>query len=168
MTASDRASAKQRELPLAARDEIVGGERAPESPVRDEQLLEEVVARENLKAALRQVRSNHGSAGVDGMTVEDLPAYLKTHRPQIREQLLTGQYHPQPIRRVEIPKPEGGVRKLGIPTGVDRFIQQAVLRVLQPRWDPTFSEHRYGFRPGRSAQQAVATGEKVSGTFILA
>lgn len=87
-----------------------------ESPGVDEQLMEEVVARENLQAALRQVRSNHGSAGVDGMTVEELPAYLRTHWPQIREQLLTGQYEPQPLKRVEIPKPEGGVRKLGIPT----------------------------------------------------
>jgi RNA-directed DNA polymerase len=122
--------------------------------------MEEVVARENLQAALRQVRSNRGSAGVDGMTVEELPAYLTTHWLQIREQLLTGQYHPQPIRRVEIPKPEGGARKLGIPTVLDRFIQQAVLQVLQPRWDPTFSEHSYGFRPGRSAHQAVAKAQQ--------
>jgi RNA-directed DNA polymerase len=119
-----------------------------------------VVARENLQAALRQVRSNHGSAGVDGMTVEELPAYLRAHWPQIREQLLTGQYEPQPIKRVEIPKPEGGVRKLGIPTVVDRFVQQAVLQVLQPQWAPTFSEHSYGFRPGRSAQQAVAKAQQ--------
>ena len=91
MTASDRASEKQRELPLAARDEMVGGERGPESPVRDEQLMEEVVARENLQAALRHVRSNRGSAGIDGMPVDELPVYLKTHWPEIREQLLTGQ-----------------------------------------------------------------------------
>jgi RNA-directed DNA polymerase len=122
--------------------------------------MEEVVARENLQAALRQVRSNHGSAGVDGMTVEELPTYLRTHWPQIREQLLTGQYEPQPIKRVEIPKPEGGVRKLGIPTVVDRFLQQAVLQVLQPQWDPTFSEYSYGFRPGRSAHQAVAKAQQ--------
>jgi len=151
MTESDKASDK--------RDEIASGEGGAESPGVDEQLMEEVVARENLTAALRQVRSNHGSAGVDGMTVEELPAYLKTHWPQIREQLLTGQYEPQPIKRVEIPKPAGGVRTLGIPTVVDRFIQQAVLQVLQPQWDPTFSEHSYGFRPGRSAQQAVAKAQ---------
>ena len=117
------------------------------------------MARENLQAALRQVRSNHGSAGVDGMTVEELPAYLRTHWPQIREQLLTGQYEPPPIKRVEIPKPDGGVRKLGISTVVDRFLQQAVLQVLQPHWDPTFSESSYGFRPGRSVQQAVAKAQ---------
>lgn len=122
--------------------------------------MEEVVARENLQAALRQVRRNHGSAGVDGMTVEELPAYLRTHWPQIREQLLTGQYEPQPIKRVEIPKPEGGVRKLGSPRVVDRFIQQAVLQVVQPQGDPTFSEHSYGFRPGRSAHQAVAKAQQ--------
>ena len=113
-------------------------------------------ARENLQAALRQVRRNHGSAGVDGRTVEELPAYLRTHWPQSRDQLRTGHYEPQPIKRVEIPKPEGGVRKLGMPTVVDRFIQQAVLQVLQPHLDPTFSEYRDGFRPGRSAHQAVA------------
>jgi len=122
--------------------------------------MEEVVAKENLTAALRQVRDNHGSAGVDGMTVEELPTYLKEHWPQIREQLLTGQYQPQPIKRVEIPKPEGGVRKLGIPTVLDRFLQQALLQVLQPRWDPTFSEHSYGFRPGRSARQAVTQAQQ--------
>jgi RNA-directed DNA polymerase len=152
MTESYKASDK--------RDEIASGAGGAESPGVDEQLMEEVVARENLQAALRQVRSNHGSAGVDGMTVEELPAYLRTHWPQIREQLLTGQYEPQPIKRVEIPKPEGGVRKLGIPTVVDRFIQQAVLQVLQPQWDPTFSEYSYGFRPGRSAHQAVAKAQQ--------
>jgi RNA-directed DNA polymerase len=94
------------------------------------------------------------------MTVEELPAYLKAHWPQIREQLLIGQYEPQPIKGVEIPKPEGGVRKLGIPTVLDRFLQQAVLQVLQPQWDPTFSEHSYGFRPGRSALQAVAQAQQ--------
>ena len=121
--------------------------------------MEEVGASENLQAALRQVRSNHGSAGVDGRTVEELPAYLRTHWPQIREQRLTGQYEPQPIKRVERPKPEGGVRKLGMPTVVDRFLQQAVLPVLQPPWDPTFSEYSDGFRPGRAAPQAVAKAQ---------
>jgi RNA-directed DNA polymerase len=94
------------------------------------------------------------------MTVEELPAYLREHWPQLREQLLTGQYQPQPIRRVEIPKPAGGVRKLGIPTVLDRFLQQALLQVLQPRWDPTFSEFSYGFRPGRSARQAVGQAQQ--------
>jgi len=115
VTTNYSASAKQRELPLGTRDEIGGGKRGAESPVVDEQLMEEVVARENLQAALRQVRRNGGSAGVDGMTVEELPASLKAHWPQIREQLLTGQDEPQPIKGVEIPKPEGGGRKLGIP-----------------------------------------------------
>lgn len=118
-----------------------GGERGAKSPVKDAQLMEEVVARENLQAAVRQVRGNRGSAGIEGMTVDELPGYLKTDWPEIREQLLTGDYEPQPIKRVEIPKPAGGIRKLGIPTVVDRFIQQAVLPVLQPRWDPTFSDH---------------------------
>jgi len=104
--------------------------------------MEEVGARANLQAALRQVRRNRGRAGGDGMTVDELPAYLRRHWPQLREQRLTGQYWPQPIKRVEIPKPEGGGRKLGLPTGLDRFLQQALLQVLQPRWDPTFSAHR--------------------------
>jgi RNA-directed DNA polymerase len=160
MTESYSASDQQRELPLATRDEMASGEGGAESPVGDEQLMEEVVARANLQAALRQVRSNRGSAGVDGMTVDELPAYLRRHWPQIREQLLTGQYQPQPIKRVEIPKPEGGVRKLGIPTVLDRCLQQALLQVLQPRWDPTFSAHSYGFRPGRSAFQAVVQAQQ--------
>ena len=122
--------------------------------------MEEVVTRENLQVALKQVRGNRGRAVVDGRTVDELPAYLRVHWPQIREQLLTGQYQPQPIKRVEIPKPEGGVRKLGIPTVLDRFLQQALVQVLQPRWEPPFSEHRYGCRPGRSAFQAVAQAQK--------
>ncbi len=160
MTERYTASDQQRELPLATRGEIASGEGGTESRVRDEQLMEEVVARGNLQAALRQVRSNRGSAGVDGMTVDELPAYLRRHWPQIREQLLTGQYWPQAIKRVEIPKPAGGGRKLGIPTVLDRFLQQALLQVLQPRWDPTFSEHSYGFRPGRSAFQAVGRAQQ--------
>ena len=97
---------------------------------------------------------------MDGMTVQQLPEYLKQHWPAIREQLLSGTYQPQPVQRVEIPKPDGGVRKLGIPTVLDRFIQQAVLQVLQRKWDRTFSEHSYGFRPGRSAQQAVEAAQQ--------
>src|SRR5450631_3733308 len=118
--------------------------------------MEEVCGRENCKQALKRVKANKGSPGVDGMTVHDLLGYLKEHWPGIREQLLSGTYKPQPVRRVEIPKPDGGVRKLGIPTVLGRFIQQAVMQVLQGRWDRTFSDHSYGFRPGRSAHQAVA------------
>src|SRR5919107_802139 len=123
-------------------------------------LMEEVCERENLKAALRQVKANKGSAGVDGMTVVGIKDYLKQHWPAIREQLLNGTYEPKPVRRVEIPKPDGGVRKLGIPTVLDRFIQQAVMQVLQRRWDRTFSDSSYGFRPGRSAHQAVAQAQQ--------
>jgi RNA-directed DNA polymerase len=131
-----------------------------ESPARTDRLMEEVCERENLKEALRQVKGNKGSAGVDGITVHQLSDYLKQHWPVIREQLLKGTYEPKPVRRVEIPKPDGGVRKLGIPTVLDRFIQQAVMQVLQRRWDRTFSEHSYGFRPGRSAHQAVAQAQQ--------
>jgi len=122
--------------------------------------MEEVCERENLVEALRRVQANKGAPGVDGMTVDVLSAHLRTHWPTIREQLLSGTYEPQPVRRVEIPKPDGGgMRKLGIPTALDRFIQQAVLQVVQGYWDRTFSEHSYGFRPGRSAQQAVAAAQ---------
>ena len=133
----------------------------PESPARTNRLMEEVCERENLKAALRKVKANKGSPGVDGMTVIGIKDYLKQHWPAIREQLLNGTYEPKPVRRVEIPKPDGGgVRKLGIPSVLDRFIQQAVMQVLQRRWDRTFSDHSYGFRPGRSAHQAVAQAQQ--------
>ena len=124
------------------------------------QLLEEVLSRGNLKKALQRVKSNGGAAGVDGMTVDELPEYLRTNWGTLKEQLLSGKYKPQPVRRVEIPKPDGGVRKLGIPTVVDRFIQQAFLQVLQRYWDPTFSESSYGFRPGRSAHHAVRRAQQ--------
>src|SRR4030081_2179052 len=130
-----------------------------ESPARTNRLMEEVCERENLKAALQRVKANKGSPGVDGMTVIGIKDYLKQHWPAIREQLLSGTYEPEPVRRVEIAKPDGGVRKLGIPTVLDRLIQQAILQVLQGRWDPTFSEHSFGFRPGRSAHQAVAQAQ---------
>jgi RNA-directed DNA polymerase len=117
--------------------------------------MEAVVERENLKTALAQVKRNKGAAGVDGMSVDALPAYLKEHWPTIRAQLLEGTYKPQPVRRVEIPKASGGMRPLGIPTVLDRFIQQAVMQVLQAEWDPTFSEASFGFRPKHSAHQAV-------------
>ena len=123
--------------------------------------MEEVCERENLKAALRRVKDNKGSPGVDGMTVNELPDYLKQHWSTIRDQLLNGTYKPQPVRRVEIPKPGGGgSRKLGIPTALDKFVQQAVLQVLQRRWDRTFSDSSFGFRPGRSAHQAVARAQQ--------
>ena len=131
-----------------------------ESPAREEQLMEEVCGRENCQQALRRVKANKGSPGIDGMRVEELPGYLKQHWPGIREQLLSGTYRPQPVRRVEIEKPDGGMRKLGIPTVLDRLIQQAVMQVLQGRWDPTFSEHSHGFRPQRSAHQAVAKAQQ--------
>lgn len=134
--------------------------RQTESPTRTEQLMEEVCERENLKQALKRVKGNKGSPGIDGMKVEELPGYLKERWPAIKEQLLGGTYKPRAVKRVEIPKPGGGVRKLGIPTAVDRFIQQAVMQVLQSRWDSTFSEHSYGFRPGRSAHQAVARAQQ--------
>jgi RNA-directed DNA polymerase len=140
--------------------ESSAGKRGTESPAMAEQLMEEVCGRENCKQALKRVKANKGSAGVDGMTVQQLPEYLKQHWPSIREQLLSGTYKPQPVKRVEIPKPDGGVRKLGIPTVLDRFIQQAVMQVLQGRWDPTFSNHSYGFRPGRSAHQAVEQAQQ--------
>ena len=131
-----------------------------ESPARAEQLMEEVCGRENCLRALRRVKANKGSPGIDGMRVGELAGYLKQHWPALREQLLNGTYKPQPVRRVEIAKPDGGVRKLGIPTVLDRFIQQAVMQVLQSRWDATFSEHSHGFRPQRSAHQAVAKAQQ--------
>src|ERR1035437_3517450 len=131
-----------------------------ENPASTNRLMEAVCERENLKAALRQVKANKGSPGVDGMTVGGIKDYLKQHWPVIREQLLNGTYEPKPVRRGEIPRPDGGMRKLGIPTVLDRLIQQAVMQVLQRQWDRTFSDHSYGFRPGRSAHQAVAQAQQ--------
>ena len=131
----------------------------PERPAVTTSLMEAVCDRENLKNALRRVKANKGSPGIDGMTVDQVADYLRVHWPTHRDELLAGTYTPSPVRRVEIPKPDGGVRKLGIPTVLDRFIQQAVLQVLQPAFDPTFSTHSYGFRPGRSAHQAVAAAQ---------
>ena len=132
----------------------------PESPAVVGPRMEEVLDRENLRKALRAVRRNKGAPGMDGMTVDELPAHLEEHWPALRDRLLGGTYTPQPVRRVMIPKVSGGERPLGIPTVVDRLIQQAVLQVLQRQWDPTFSEHSYGFRPGRSAHQAVARAQE--------
>jgi RNA-directed DNA polymerase len=131
----------------------------PESPSVMYRLMEEICEPENLRQALRRVKANKGAPGVDGMTVKELPAYLKSHWAELREQLLSGTYKAQPVRRVEIPKPDGGIRKLGVPTARDRFIQQAAMQVLQRQWDRTFSDASYGFRPGRSAHQAVARAQ---------
>src|SRR6202008_2595828 len=131
-----------------------------ESPASAEQLMEEVCNRENLVRAWKRVRRNKGSPGVDGMTIDDARDYLREHWPSIRSQLLAGTYQPQPVRRVEIPKPDGGIRKLGVPCVVDRLIQQAMLQVLPERWDPRFSEHSFGFRSGGSAHQAVAQAQR--------
>ena len=132
-----RVSGHQGAEPFVAKPE-------PESPALTEQLMEEVCDRGNLVRAWKRVRRNKGSPGVDGMTIDDAKDYLREHWPSIRSQLLDGTYQPQPVKRVEIPKPDGGIRKLGVPCVVDRLIQQALLQVLQERWDPTFSEHSYG------------------------
>jgi len=139
----------------------MGGERSSdavnesETTSKTKYLMEQVVAKQNMVAALRRVQQNGGAAGSDGMTVEELPAFLKANWPSIKAKLLSDKYKPQPVRRVEIPKPDGGMRLLGIPNVVDRLIQQALLQVLTPIFDPTFSEQSFGFRPGRSAHDAV-------------
>ena len=131
----------------------------PESLASTEYLMEAICDPDNIEAALRAVVRNKGAPGIDGITVKQLPEILKARWFEIQDQLLRGRYQPQPVRRVKIPKPAGGTRNLGIPTVIDRVIQQAVLQRLQPLWDPTFSEHSYGFRPGRSAHQAVAQAQ---------
>ena len=122
--------------------------------------MERVVERGRAKAALKRVKQNKGSPGVDGMTVDELPKYLVENWETIRAQLLSGTYQPKPVRKVEIPKNGGGVRMLGIPTALDRFLQQSILQVLQPMFDPTFSEHSHGFRPGRNAHAAVCEAQR--------
>lgn len=122
--------------------------------------MEEVVRKENLLIALKRVQANKGSSGIDGMSVEELRDHLKHHWPQIRDQLLDGGYRPQPVQRVSIPKPGGGTRDLGIPTVLDRFIQQALHQVLSPLYDETFSASSYGFRSGRNAHQAVRQAKR--------
>jgi RNA-directed DNA polymerase len=129
-----------------------------ESPTDTERMMEEICEWGNLKEAIGQVKANKGSPGIDGITVDELPDYREWM--VIREQLLSGSYKPQPVKRVEIPKPDGGVRKLGVPTVLDRVVQQAVMQVLQKRWDRTFSDSSYGFRPGRSTHQAVAQAQQ--------
>ena len=151
------------EAPRAPREgtESLTAKCETESPAEEEQLMEEVCGRENCQQALRRVKANKGSAGIDGMKVSELPGYLKQHWLAIREQLLSGTYQPQPVRRVEIAKPDGGMRKLGIPTVLDRLIQQAVMQVLQRRWDATFSEHSHGFRPQRFGTSGGGEGAAV-------
>ena len=132
-----------------------------ESPMFGADLMEALCSRDNLRTALKRVRSNKGSPGVDGMCVDELPGYLREHWLRIKGQLLNGEYSPKPVKRVEIAKPgkRKEKRKLGIPCVLDRFLQQALLQVLQSRWDAAFSESSYGFRPGRSAHQAVAKAQ---------
>ncbi len=158
----------QMELPFESRGEASSVERRAEVSTATSGngrpgasgLMELVIERRNLQSALRRVKQNKGSAGIDAMTVGELPDYLRENWPRIREQLLASTYQPLPVKRVAIPKPGGGERELGIPTVLDRFIQQALLQVLQPRWDPTFSEHSHGFRPGRSAHGAVREAQR--------
>ena len=145
--------------PEAVRDEARTARHATGSPGRDG-LLAQALASANMGAAWKRVKSNRGSAGVDGLSIAETADYLKAHWPRIRGSLLDGSYRPAPVRRVQIPKPDGGVRELGIPTVTDRLIQQALLQVLQPRIDPTFSEHSYGFRPGRRAHDAVLNARR--------
>ena len=145
--------------PRTARDEARMVRRETGSLGRDS-LLAQALARANLVMAWKRVKANRGSAGVDGKSIAETAAYLKTHWPEIREAVLDGSYRPMPVRRVQIPKPGGGMRELGIPTVTDRLIQQALLQVLQPIIDPTFSEHSYGFRPGRRARDAVLMAQR--------
>jgi RNA-directed DNA polymerase len=159
---------RQLELPFESRGEPPRVERSEEEPTavcEDERsgasgLMERVVRRPNLQAALKRVRKNKGSSGIDGMTVEELSDHLRLNWPALREQLLTGQYRPAMVRQQLIPKSGGGMRKLGIPTVLDRFIQQALLQVLQPMFDGSFSQHSHGFRPGRRAHDAVIEAQR--------
>ena len=158
----------QMELPLEDRGEAPNvrrsGEARPAAQTDERSgdggLMERVVGRDNLLAALKRVRKNKGSPGIDGMRVEELLPYLRGEWERIRAELLEGSYRPSAVRKHEIPKSGGGVRQLGIPTVLDRFIQQAILQVLQPIFDPTFSEHSYGFRPGRRAHDAVCQAQR--------
>lgn len=158
----------QLELPFGKRGEAPGAQRSEEVEAvarGDERsgasgLMGKVLESWNLQAALKRVRSNKGSPGADGMTVDELADYLREHWPRIREELIAGKYRPTAVKRQGIPKSGGGVRELGIPTALDRFIQQALLQVLQPLFDPSFSKHSYGFRPGRSAHQAVKAAKR--------
>lgn len=159
---------RQLELPWEGRGEAPSVPRSDESPAAvqgterpgADGLMEKVLERRNMQAALRRVKKNRGSPGVDGMTVEELMPYLWGHWEEIKSGLLDGSYQPSPVKRQEIPKGSGGTRELGIPTVLDRLIQQALLQVLQPQFDPTFSEHSHGFRPGRSAHGAIREAQR--------
>ena len=160
-TASDKHNAAHAAVPPtqsdrpASVDEPIAGEHQSTPSLEISTLMTEVLHKENLKRALERVKRNKGAPGIDGMTVDELGAHLKANWPTIRAQLVTGTYHPKPVKRVEIPKPDGRRRLLGIPTVVDRFIQQAIAQVVQRCWEPHFHENSYGFRPGRSAHQAM-------------
>ena len=160
MSSEGKASVRPLERPLDdPGDEAVTGTRRADAPVEETDLLERVLAPQNLRRALQQVRRHQGAPGLDGMTVDDLEEQVKTHWPTIRAALVEGTYAPPPVRRTEIPKPGGGTRNLGIPTVLDRFIEQALLQVLPEEWDPTFSERSDGFRPQRRAHQAVGQAQ---------
>ncbi|RBP73341.1 group II intron reverse transcriptase/maturase [Marinobacter nauticus] len=160
MQGNGMASAKQLALPLESPgDEPVAGNREDSHSVQPSPWMARVLSRDNLNRALKQVRRNKGAPGIDGMTVDELPDYLRQHWPEIRQQLLQQTYRPKPVRRVTIPKANGGYRPLGIPTVLDRFIQQAIAQVIQQDCEPRFHPHSYGFRPGRSAHQAVRYGQ---------
>ncbi len=159
---------RQLELPLVNRGETPTGKRSEEAPAAvhgnersgASDLMEQACERQNLQGALKRVRKNKGSPGIDGMTVDELPGYLREHWPRLRERLLAGTYQPAPVKQQQIPKASGGVRKLGIPTVLDRFIQQALLQVLQPMLDPGFSQHSHGFRPGHRAHDAIVEAQR--------
>ena len=158
---------RQLELLLENRGEAPTGKRSEEEPTAAHEnersgasgLMEKVCERPNLLAALKRVRRNKGSPGIDGMTVDELSAHLREHWPRLREQVLAGTYQPAQVKQQLIPKANGGMRKLGIPTVVDRFIQQALLQVLQPMFDPDFSKHSHGFRPGHRAHDAIVEAQ---------
>ena len=156
MQSNGIASDQQLQLPLGSpEDEPVTGNRQASDSDDSSPLMVRVLSPDNLRRALKQVQRNKGAPGIDGMTVEELPDYLRQHWPTVRQRLIRETYQPQPVRRVLIPKASGGTRPLGIPTVLDRFIQQALAQVIQSEWEPCFHPHSYGFRPGRSAHQAV-------------
>jgi retron-type reverse transcriptase len=144
-----------RQAAAVPQDESVAGHGRQPASIPPKALLERVLERPNLQRALKQVRQNKGAPGIDGMSVDELPRHLKEHWLEIRAQLVAGTYRPQPVKRVEIPKPDGKKRPLGIPTVVDRFIQQAIAQIISAEWEPHFHPSSYGFRPARSAHQAV-------------
>ena len=150
------------ESPMAREEGTVlpAADSQTESPTSSDRLMESICDPANLAKAMAKVIANGGAPGVDGMRVSQLEKYFERHRDRIVGELLTGTYRPQPVQRVEILKPDGGVRKLGIPTAVDRVIQQAILLVLSPQWDGTFSDNSFGFRPERSAHDAIARAQE--------